>query len=173
MSHFSDDQNFREIAENEILQPAYWPGSNVLPYLSWDRTKLKLSLHLIRCCSTSLHKASVCPQHKPFSRLPYRIALVWILDISCLPVVRNIESNMKNTKLKGKAAHYWGPSFLLNSHLLWSCSSTCAHTRTRLELGSSKSLRHSNLHIARILSPQHHGFGVFFFSLQIHSCFAT
>lgn len=95
----------------------------------------ELSLYVTRCCSTSLYRTSVCLQHKPFSRLLCRMVLCWILDISCLPVVRNIESDWKKLKLKGKADHYWGPSFPLSSYLLCSCRGTGAHSSTRLEPG--------------------------------------
>lgn len=109
---------------------------------------------LIRCCSTAIYKASVCPQHKPLSRLLITIVLFCILDISCLPVVRNIETKMKNMKQKEKAAPFWGPSFLLNSHLPCSRSGTGAHTRTRQELDWSNSPTPPKLHIVRMLSPQ-------------------
>lgn len=135
----------------------------MLPYLSWERTKLELSLYVIRCCSPSLYRTSVCPQHKSFSRLLCRMVLFWILDISCLPVVRNTGNDWKKLKLKGKGDCCWGPNFLLSYHLPCSCRGT--QSSTRLEPGWT--LSHTS-NVVRMLGLQ----TSFFLSLQIWSCFA-
>lgn len=106
MSHFSDDHNFREITQNKIITTSLvaWKQCASAFTLRQNKTGAFIAPDLMLF---HISLQSIClSKTQTISGLLYRIVLVWILDITCLPVVRNIESKMKYMELKGKAAHY-------------------------------------------------------------------
>lgn len=148
-----------EKSHERKLQWTEWPGSDVLPSVCWDRTKTELLFHLIKCCSLSFYKASVCPKHKAFSGLLLRNRVAGDHGHQLPPSGAEYGKQCAGgftlkegcTLLRCQLLTQLPPHALLQWH--WCPRED--QTQARL----SKSLTHPRMYIVRALGPRHQLFG--------------